>query len=441
MRVAEKMLNKAEELAFRELDSIAQDNALRLFAKPRLSDVILKDSPLSQADFDFYTRAHVDFVVTDDETKPLFIVEYDGPFHAAPVQQRRDRTKDGLCADAGLGILRINANHVTKLYRGMSVLRWIIEVTELEKWFDEAQAAGHVPFDEPFDAAMIMQDGKGRKWPYWLSVSATQSLNAFVFDRQKPTQRGWAGIVGTDAENNLLELSYCWFDDRVIWSKTGVRRQNFQFPAYDLLREISICELELKFVNIKPGSCKRLAERRCSKFADSFAAATTRTPAIPAAARGRSITHGVTLPAGNFPDGKGGTRAVPPPDTGAAERGHQTPLAGRDAARIGAQLQRRDIHHSARGPRLRAEAAGHRRPARGAASLDDTPRRNRIVRFATDSLLEGDGFELPVPGRETVKPSPCTAAHFTTRRERMPSNCCSQRSLPTAPSLSNWTGT
>jgi hypothetical protein len=40
---------------------------------------------------------------------------------------------------------------------------------------------------------------------------------------------------------------------------------------------------------------------------------------------------------------------------------------------------------------------GHRRPARGAALLDDTPRRNRIVRFATDSLLEGDGFEPSVP--------------------------------------------
>ena len=27
------------------------------------------------------------------------------------------------------------------------------------------------------------------------------------------------------------------------------------------------------------------------------------------------------------------------------------------------------------------------------------------VRFAVDSPLEGDGFELPVPGREAVKPS------------------------------------
>jgi len=244
MRIADKLLNRAEELAFRELHAISQDNALRLFAKPRLSDVILKDKPLSREDFDFYTRAHVDFVVTDEKTKPLFIVEYDGPTHAASLQRRRDRMKDGMCADAGLGILRINANHVTKRYRGMSVLRWIIEVTELEKAFYEAQAAGRVPWDEPFDAAMILDDGKGRKWPYWLSVSATQALNSFALAENSGRNGGWGAVIGSDTERNLLELSYCWAGDAVVWSKTGVRRQNFEFPAYDLLREISICELE-----------------------------------------------------------------------------------------------------------------------------------------------------------------------------------------------------
>jgi uncharacterized protein DUF2726 len=272
MRIAEKLLNKAEEIAFRELDAIAQDNALRLFAKPRLSDVILKDSPLLQADFDFYTRAHVDFVVTDDKTKPLFIVEYDGPFHAAPVQQRRDRMKDGLCADAGLGILRINANHVTKLYRGMSVLRWIIEVSELEKWFYDAQTAGHVPSDEPFDATNLVHGGKGRKWPYWLSVSAMQSLNAFVFDNQKPSQRGWAGIIGTDAGNKLLKLTYCWFGDRVIWSITSVRQQNFQFPAQELLREISICELELRVRKHKAGKLQAISGAQMQQICRQFCA-------------------------------------------------------------------------------------------------------------------------------------------------------------------------
>ena len=246
MRIAERLLNKSEEVAFRELDAIVNDNALRLFAKPRLSDVILKDKPLSQIDFGFYTKAHVDFVVTDELTKPLFIIEYDGPTHATPIQQRRDRTKDGLCSDAGLGILRINANHVTRRYRGMSVLRWIIEVTELEKAFYDAQNAGHVLWDEAFDAAMIYDDGKNRKWPYWLSVSATQALKSYTLSDASEGRGGWVGIIGTDAENNLLELSYCWSKDTIIWSKTGVRRQNFDFPAYDLLHKISICELELK---------------------------------------------------------------------------------------------------------------------------------------------------------------------------------------------------
>src|ERR1700677_2745775 len=43
VRIADSLFNKSEEVAFRELEAITNDNALRLFAKPRLSDVILKD--------------------------------------------------------------------------------------------------------------------------------------------------------------------------------------------------------------------------------------------------------------------------------------------------------------------------------------------------------------------------------------------------------------
>lgn len=251
MRIVEKLLNNQEEIAFRELNSIVRENALRLFAKPRLSDVILKDEMLQQAEFDFFTKAHVDFVVTDQETKPLLIIEYDGLFHASPLQQRRDMMKDALCAKAGLGVLRINANHVTKLYRGISILRWIIEVTELEKAFYIAQEAGQVPWDEPFDPAMFMSDGKGRNWPYWLSISATQSLNNFVKESKEPS--GWAGIYGTDEKNNHFALDYCWSGNQVIWSKTGIRRQNFQFPIFDLLTELSRCELELQLQKYQKG--------------------------------------------------------------------------------------------------------------------------------------------------------------------------------------------
>jgi len=147
MKIAETLLNRSEEVVYRELSNIASDNGMKVFAKPRLSDVIQKESSyLTQREFDFYTRSHCDFVVTDGTFRPLMIVEYDGPLHQTDEkQQERDEIKNELCRRAALGMLRINANHVTKLYRGMTVLRWIVEVTELEKAFNEAQEKGQIP--------------------------------------------------------------------------------------------------------------------------------------------------------------------------------------------------------------------------------------------------------------------------------------------------------
>lgn len=95
MRIADSLLNKGEEVAFRELKAITNDNALRLFTKLRLSDVILKaDTYLPPRAFDFYTRSHFDFVVANEDPKPLLAVEYDGSSHSEPRQQERDRIKD-----------------------------------------------------------------------------------------------------------------------------------------------------------------------------------------------------------------------------------------------------------------------------------------------------------------------------------------------------------
>lgn len=273
MLIADRLHNKAEEMTFRELNSIVEDNGLRLFSKSRLSDVILKNEFLPREIFDFYTRAHVDFVVTDQQTKPMFIVEYDGPFHVDARQIQRDQKKDDLCSSAGLGVLRINANHVTRKFRGISILRWVIEVTELEKSFYDAQKAGHVPWDESFDPAMIFDDGKGKKWPYWLSATATQRLNDFA-SKGRMEKGGWANITGRDDKQNWHDLSFCWFENSVIWSQTGVKNQSFQFPAFDLLKEIAICELDLKVQEYQKGErqpvsgaqFQNICERFCNRY-------------------------------------------------------------------------------------------------------------------------------------------------------------------------------
>jgi very-short-patch-repair endonuclease len=229
---------------------------------------------LSTREFEFYARAHVDFVVTTETSKPIMIVEYDGPFHAESRQVERDKIKDALCVDAGLGILRINANHVTRLYRGISILRWIIEVTELQKWFEQAQVEGQIPCDEPFDPAMIADDGRGRKWPYWLSVTANQSILSFLEKMDNRLPKGRVGILGSDAIGNQHSLSFIWFGNEIIWSRTAVRPQNVDFPSYDLLNEISICELGLKLrkfqndelASISVSQFQRIHAEFCQKY-------------------------------------------------------------------------------------------------------------------------------------------------------------------------------
>jgi very-short-patch-repair endonuclease len=73
-------------------------------------------------------------VVADADARPIMIIEYDGPFHRLNTeQQERDEIKNEFCRRAGLGLLRINDRYVTKLYRGMTVLRWIIEVRRWKK--------------------------------------------------------------------------------------------------------------------------------------------------------------------------------------------------------------------------------------------------------------------------------------------------------------------
>src|SRR5262245_58215086 len=139
MRIKDRILNTSEEIVLKELSAIVAENRLRVFPKLRLSDVIEKDSYLDRDHFSYFTRSHFDFLITTSEAKPFMAIEYDGPFHSGAEQAARDEKKHFLCMEAELPILRINANHVLRTYRGMTLLRWIIEVIQLEEWFYEAQ--------------------------------------------------------------------------------------------------------------------------------------------------------------------------------------------------------------------------------------------------------------------------------------------------------------
>src|SRR5260370_26749702 len=99
MKIVDSLLNRSEATVLRELQQIASDNTMRVFVKPRLSDVIQKGGTrLTSREFEFYTRSHCDFVVTDLDARPLMVVEYDGPLHQSSAeQQERDEIKNELC--------------------------------------------------------------------------------------------------------------------------------------------------------------------------------------------------------------------------------------------------------------------------------------------------------------------------------------------------------
>jgi hypothetical protein len=275
MKIVEALLNRSEVRAFRELESIADDNGMRVFSKTRLSDVIQKGGTyLSQREFDYFTRCHCDYVLTDENYQPVMVVEYDGPMHTDSRQQERDRIKNALCKSAGLGILRINDRHVTKLYRGMSVLRWIVEVTELSKAFDEAQLNGQIPWDEPFDPASFDSVSGGARFPYWLSAPATQSFHGLFAILDRSASYGWHSFVGYDRDDVGCRLSWLYFDNKILWARTAVRPQDINFPHFDLLSEIDSCELGIRLAKYQKGEIsatfkeefRAIFERYCQRF-------------------------------------------------------------------------------------------------------------------------------------------------------------------------------
>lgn len=262
MPLIDRFLNKSEEVVFQELSAIARDNRLRVFTKPRVADVIrIERDEMPPRHFSFHLKSHFDFLLTRADFSPFMVVEFDGPSHENQLQIERDTIKNRLCRDAGLPIIRIGANHVHRKYRGMSALRWIIEVHGLEEAFYDAQQKGHIPSDEPFDPAMVASDGSGRSWPYWLAVNETQRIHRFHRENSFKCFH-WIGLRGADNVGRTRRIEYIRFDDAVVYAVTSFRTQDAPIPMFDLEGEISTCELGLKLQAFLRGAAKPIAWSR-----------------------------------------------------------------------------------------------------------------------------------------------------------------------------------
>jgi Protein of unknown function (DUF2726) len=122
-----RLMNLSEEKTNAVLRPLTEGWGAHTFPKVRLADVLpIEKSGIDDEAFRFALQAHFDFIVTDDDLKPLFAVEFDGDFHQSELQQRRDALKDRLCQHFRLPILRINSRYVEQSFRQMDVLSWLV---------------------------------------------------------------------------------------------------------------------------------------------------------------------------------------------------------------------------------------------------------------------------------------------------------------------------
>lgn len=122
-----KLLSSGEPAVERILLRQCQPKGYGVYPKMRLSDVIGRSRGefLPARDFDYFCRAHLDFVIAKDH-RPIVAVEFDGRQHFVdPKTRERDVIKHRLCRAADLPVLRVTAAEIAAAER-LTLLDYII---------------------------------------------------------------------------------------------------------------------------------------------------------------------------------------------------------------------------------------------------------------------------------------------------------------------------
>jgi hypothetical protein len=238
--VFKQILSNYEQTTYERLRETCVRNSAQIFAKVRLADVLpIENSGISDELFRFALQSHFDFVIADDRHIPLFAIEFDGMSHQETVQANRDSKKDRLCERFQFPILRINAEYLNRKYRNLDLLTWFVEVWFLAKGFDEAQARGDVPQDEPFDPCMIIAiPGLKGQFPLWLSAAPEHDLDQ-LHKHGKCQDDRTNVYVGYDHQGICRALGFVRIDTQVgVLTYTAMRSQRFPVPECEALQEL-----------------------------------------------------------------------------------------------------------------------------------------------------------------------------------------------------------
>ncbi|TDU67854.1 DUF2726 domain-containing protein [Streptomyces sp. KS 21] len=152
-------VNRGEELAHHLIGKAVQRNGDQISLKSRLADVIDVEavSGTSASDLTYAMKAHLDFVIADEESLPRFAIEIDGSSHWANDRARsNDERKDRLCQEAGLPLIRVGSNFARREGR-WTVLEYLISTFYTWQASEAAQERGELPEDFFFSPFLMMR--------------------------------------------------------------------------------------------------------------------------------------------------------------------------------------------------------------------------------------------------------------------------------------------
>ena len=106
---------------------------------------------LPHREWDYYTRASLDFVVCSSQYPRPFelAIEVDSAFHEEPQRKVQDEIKNKICLTAGLPLIRIRSDHITKR-EGVPFLKYMLDLYFGEKGVRELVDQGGFSTEEEY---------------------------------------------------------------------------------------------------------------------------------------------------------------------------------------------------------------------------------------------------------------------------------------------------
>jgi hypothetical protein len=173
-RLRPLFVNESERVLDRLLVNTCKTFDARPHTKVRLGDVVdFSQSGISNEDFRYATRAHLDFIITQgDQSQPVLGVEMDGGAHRDMGRQSQDRLKDNLCELAGLPLLRLDTSTLVG-FGPYQLASYLVGSWFLKQSFDQEHEAGMIDRHEGFSPEFFTD---GREFPWMIDQKARSRI-------------------------------------------------------------------------------------------------------------------------------------------------------------------------------------------------------------------------------------------------------------------------